>query len=86
MPHPASFVRVLPDVSRWRSHAWALWPAAPLTGVPFLTNNILQAYAGRLLGMHFWEIGNYLGIITWVILGGTLVWYVVRVIQLKRKG
>ncbi len=42
------------------------------------------AYAGRFLGRNFPQIQQYLGIITWIILGGAVLWYVVRVIRLKR--
>lgn len=44
------------------------------------------AAGGWLLGRQFRSIEQYLGIITWVVLGIMVLLYVVRVIRLKRSG
>lgn len=44
------------------------------------------AYAGRLLGRHFPAVGDYVGIVAWVVLVLGVVWYVVRVARIVRSG
>ena len=44
------------------------------------------AAGGWLLGRRFGMIEEYLGIVTWVVLGAVLVLYLVRVVRLKRSG
>lgn len=46
----------------------------------------LLAFGGRWLGANFPVIGDYVGILTWLVIGVALVWYVVRVIRLRRQG
>lgn len=43
------------------------------------------AWAGRLLGQQFPQVGDVLGWVTWVILGGAFAWYVWRVVRLHRQ-
>lgn len=45
----------------------------------------LLAYGGKWLGSQFPQIGEVLGIVTWVVIGAAAVWYVVRVVQLRRR-
>lgn len=43
------------------------------------------AWAGRLLGSQFGQVGSVLGWVTWVVIGGATLWYVYRVIKVHNK-
>jgi membrane protein DedA with SNARE-associated domain len=43
------------------------------------------AYLGRLLGANYGRVEKWLGPVTYVVIGGIVVAYVVRVIRLRRK-
>ncbi|MBW3563349.1 MAG: DedA family protein [Acidobacteria bacterium] len=42
-------------------------------------------FAGRFLGQQFEQLEQWIGPISWVVLGGMLVWYVVGVVRKMRK-
>lgn len=44
------------------------------------------AAGGWMLGQQFREIERYLGVVTWVVIAGLAVLYVVRIVHLKRSG
>lgn len=45
----------------------------------------LLALAGRWLGASFPRVGDYVGLFTWAVIGAALLWYVLRVIRLRRR-
>jgi membrane protein DedA with SNARE-associated domain len=45
----------------------------------------LLAFGGQWLGSQFPQIGEVLGVVTWLVVGAAAVWYVVRVMQLRRR-
>lgn len=46
----------------------------------------LLAFGGQWLGSQFPQIGQWVGIFTWAVIGGAALWYVTRVIRLRRRG
>jgi membrane protein DedA with SNARE-associated domain len=43
------------------------------------------AYAGRLLGQKFDRVEQYIGPVSWVVIGGALLWYLYRVWRIRRQ-
>ena len=42
------------------------------------------AWAGRLLGRQFGDVGNVVGWVSWLVIGGATVWYLYRVWKVHR--
>ena len=45
----------------------------------------LLAFGGQWLGSQFPQIGEVLGIVTWLVIAAAAAWYVVRVMQIRRR-
>jgi len=64
----------------------SLVPFLLYTAVGTAAWTALLAWVGRLLGQQFPKVGEYVGIVAWVVIGGAVLWYVWRVVKLKRRG
>ena len=68
---PAGFTRMpLPGFLLMSAAGTTLWTAA-------------LALAGRLLGQRFGEVDRFVGPLSWVVLGGALLWYLYRVRRIR---
>ena len=45
----------------------------------------LLAYGGLWLGSNFPRVGDYVGIFTWIVIAAAAAWYVIRVVNLRRR-
>lgn len=43
------------------------------------------AWAGRMLGSSYPQVGGVLGWVTWIVLGGGTLWYVQRLVRARRE-
>lgn len=76
VPGIRTLISVPAGLSRMPFLPFILWSAA---GTVIWT--IVLAWAGRLLGQQFKQIGNWLGSVSWVVLGAMLLWYLYRVFK-----
>lgn len=74
VPGIRTLISVPAGLSRMPFLPFILWSAS---GTVIWT--IVLAYAGKLLGHQFEQIGAWLGPISWIVLGGMFVWYLYRV-------
>jgi membrane protein DedA with SNARE-associated domain len=62
----------------------ALVPFLLYTAAGTFIWTVALAWAGRILGSQFPQVGRVLGWVTWVVIGGATAWYLYRVVKVHR--
>lgn len=80
IPGIRTLISVPAGLSRMSFLPFILWSAAGT-----MAWTILLAYAGRFLGQRFDQIDDWIGPISWIVIGSLLLWYVYRVVSKYRQ-
>ena len=80
IPGIRSLISIPAGICEMNLAKFLLWTAA---GASIWT--ALLAWAGHALGERYQDIGQYVGWVTYALLGGLLIWYVVYVWRRKKR-